>query len=245
MSWLGKLVGGGLGFMIGGPIGAVLGAVLGHHTIDSGGIGFSLQEQRHGIFFLATFSMLAKLSKADGVVSEEEIEVVEQVMQDNLRLSPEARAFAVNIFSEAKYSEFTFKDYAQQFYEEFQGQREVLSSLVDLLLRLAHADGVLHPEEDRMIEEAVSIFGIAHEYEQLKARYSGTNNLDLCYEILGAKQGETLAVIKKKYRKLAMEYHPDRVQSRGVAPEFAAASEDRFKEIQHAFDVVERHLSQG
>ena len=242
MSWIGKILGGGLGFMIGGPLGAVLGAVLGHAALDSSP-AFSFQEQRHGLFFLATFSMLGKLSKADGRVSEEEIEVVEQIMQDNLRLDPAVRDFAIRIFTEAKRSDTTFESYARQFNDEFSGHPEVLSSMIDLLLRLAHADGVVHPEEARMIESAVHIFGIEHEFDQLKARYSGNNNLEQCYEILGATHDEPLAAIKKKYRRLAMEYHPDRVQSEGVAPELAVIAEERFKEIQHAWDVVERHHS--
>jgi len=241
MSWLGKILGGGLGFVVGGPLGAILGAVVGHHAVDKN--SFSEQEERQSLFFLATFSMLGKLSKADGRVSTEEIEVVEQVMRDNLRLSPEARQFAIDVFSAAKDSGDRFEDYANQFYAEFRDYPEVLSSLVDLLLRLAHADGVMHPEESRMIEEAVRIFRIPNEYAQLKARYSGANDLQTCYQILGAKEGETLAEIKKKYRRLAMDYHPDRVASQGVSPELAAAAEDRFKEIQHAFDVIERHLS--
>lgn len=242
MSWMGKILGGGLGFMIGGPIGAVLGAVIGHHTLDKGAV-LSFEEQRHTVFFLGTFSMLGKLSKADGVVSSEEIEVVEQVMQDNLRLTPEARKFAIDIFTNAKDSGDAFEDYARQFFEEFQDYPEVLSSLIDLLLRLAHSDGVVHPQEQHMIEQAVEIFKLGSTYEQLKARYSDSNDLNRCYEILGATHEEDLGTIKKKYRKLAMEYHPDRVHSRGVSPEFGALSEDRFKDIQHAYDVVERHLS--
>ena len=243
MSWMGKILGGGLGFMIGGPIGAVCGAVIGHHTLDSSGSTLSYEEQRHSIFFLATFSMLGKLSKADGVVSDEEIEVVEHVMDENLQLSPDARKFAIDVFMSAKDSRDSFEEYAAQFYQEFQDQPEVLSSLVDLLLRLAHSDGVLHPGEQSMIDDAVSIFGIETAYEQLKARYTDVNDLEGCYHILGAEEDESLASIKKKYRKLAMEYHPDRVQARGVSPEFSSISEDRFKDIQHAFDVVERHLS--
>ena len=119
----------------------------------------------------------------------------------------------------------------------------MLVSLVDLLLRVSHADGVLHPAEDRLIEQAVDIFGIRQEYQQIKARYSSTNDLDKCYATLGANHGETLKDIKKKYRRLAMEFHPDRVQSNGVAPELALLAEERFKEIQHAFDVVEKHLA--
>ena len=242
MSWMGKMLGGGIGFMVGGPIGAVLGAVLGHHTMDSGNF-LNQDEERHGIYFVTTFSMLGKLSKADGQVSPEEIEVVERVMTDSLRLPLQARQFAIKIFNTAKDSRETFEDYARQFYGAFHDHPEVLVSLVDLLLRISHADGVLHPAEDRLIEQAVDIFGIGPEYQQVKARYSNTNDLDKCYATLGANHGESLKDIKKKYRRLAMEYHPDRVQSNGVTPELALLAEERFKEIQHAFDVVEKHLA--
>ena len=242
MSWMGKMLGGGIGFMVGGPIGAVLGAVLGHHTMDSGNF-LNQDEERHGIYFVTTFSMLGKLSKADGQVSPEEIEVVERVMTDSLRLPLQARQFAIKIFNTAKDSRETFEDYARQFYGAFHDHPEVLVSLVDLLLRISHADGVLHPAEDRLIEQAVDIFGIGPEYQQVKARYSNTNDLDKCYATLGANHGESLKDIKKKYRRLAMEFHPDRVQSKGVTPELALLAEERFKEIQQSFDVVEKHLA--
>ena len=242
MSWMGKVLGGGIGFMVGGPIGAVLGAVLGHHTMDSDKT-LDHDEERHGIYFVTTFSMLGKLSKADGQVSPEEIEVVERVMTDSLRLPLQARQFAIKIFNTAKDSRETFEDYARQFYGAFHDHPEVLVSLVDLLLRISHADGVVHPAEDRLIEQAVDIFGIGPEYQQIKARYSNTNDLEKCYATLGANHGESLKDIKKKYRRLAMEFHPDRVKAKGVTPELALLAEERFKEIQQAFDVVEKHLA--
>lgn len=242
MTWLGKLLGGGLGLVVGGPLGMLLGAALGHYTLDEGQF-FSDEERRQGIFFLATFSMLGKLSKADGRVSSDEIEVIEQVIQEQLRLDSQAREFAIKLFTEAKNSDVPFEQYAQQFADEFDEYPEVLSSLIDLLLRVAHADGVLHPEETRLIEAAVQIFDIEPAYHQLKARYSSSNDLDRSYDMLGASREESLADVKKKYRKLAMEYHPDRVQARGVPPELAAAAEERFKEIQQAYDVIERHLA--
>ncbi len=98
MTWVGKILGGGLGFLLGGPIGAVLGAVLGHHTMDSGG-GFSGLENKQGIYFAATFSMLGKIAKADGVVTDDEVQVIDQVMRNNLQLSPQARLFAIDIFN--------------------------------------------------------------------------------------------------------------------------------------------------
>ena len=90
MSWLGKILGGGLGFVLGGPIGAVLGAVLGHTTLDGrgGGVnfGFSRLEQKQSIYFTAVFSMLGKLAKADGVVTQQEVDLIDRVMTENFRL---------------------------------------------------------------------------------------------------------------------------------------------------------------
>jgi len=243
MSWMGKILGGGLGFILGGPIGAVLGAVLGHHTMDSGG-GFSNLESKQSIYFAATFSMLGKLAKADGAVTEHEIDVIDRIMRDNLRLNTQARQFAIDIFNVAKDSDDRFEDFAHQFYGEFGRSPEILESLVDLMLLVAYADGELHQAEEVMIMEAVRIFGLQNQYSQLKSRFSGVpDNIDTYYEILGCRKGDSFSVVKKKYRKLAMEHHPDRVHANGMPPEFAQVAEDKFKEIQHAYDMVEKHVN--
>ena len=242
MSWLGKMLGGGLGFVFGGPLGAVFGAVLGHHALDSGQ-NLSVQENRQSLFFLATFSMLGKLSKADGQVSSEEIRVVEELMERNLRLSAQARRLAIDIFNAAKSSDDKFEDYAKQFYEEFRYSEEVLFQMVDLLLTLAYSDGALHPSEEYLIKEAVKIFGLENEYSQLKAPYTGEGDLEKSLKVLGASSEESFEDIKKKYRRLAMKHHPDKVQAQGVAPELVAVAEERFKEIQNAFDIVEKKMS--
>ncbi|MFN3235658.1 MAG: TerB family tellurite resistance protein [Pseudomonadales bacterium] len=246
MSWLGKILGGGLGFIVGGPVGAVLGAVAGHHTLDSGNSGgglFSALENKQSIYFTATFSMLGKLAKADGVVTQQEVDVIDRVMRENLRLPPPARELAIKIFNEAKNSDQRFEDFAQQFYAEFGNSREVLASIIDLLLLVAHADGQVSDAEEAMIQSAVRIFHLEDHYQQLKGRFAGVpDDINRFYTMLGAKRGDSLASIKKKYRKLAMEYHPDRIQSQGMPPELAAAAEDKFKEIQHAMDMVEKDI---
>jgi DnaJ like chaperone protein len=247
MSWMGKILGGGLGFIVGGPLGAVLGAVAGHHTLDAGNSGgggvFSSLENKQSIYFTATFSMLGKLAKADGVVTQQEIDVIDRVMRENLRLNPQARDLAIRIFNEAKNSDQRFEDFATQFYSEFGASKEVLASIIDLLLLVGHADGQLSEPEEAMILSAVRIFRLEDRYQQLKGRFSGVpEDINRYYTILGAKQGDSLASIKRKYRRLAMEYHPDRIQSQGMAPELASAAEDKFKEIQNAMDMVEKDI---
>lgn len=245
MSWMGKMLGGGLGFMMGGPLGLIIGAVVGHHAMDSSGESvLSILESRQSVFFVATFSMLAKLAKADGRVSQQEIDIIDKIMRENLRLSGQAREFAVKVFNEAKNSNQSFEDFARQFYAEFSGAPELLVSELDLLLMVAMSDSTLHHAEEQLIHSAARIFKLEGQYEQLKSRYSLTSksDLDRCYQILGCRRGESLITIKKKYRKLAMDFHPDRVQAQGMSPELAKAAEDRFKEIQHAWDTIEKEL---
>ncbi len=247
MRWMGKILGGGLGFMVGGPIGAVLGAVAGHHALDggseSGGGLFSALENKQSIYFTATFSMLGKLAKADGIVTQQEIDMIDRVMRENLRLNPQARDLAIRIFNEAKNSDQRFEDFATQFYNEFGRSQEVLASIIDLLLLVGYADGQLAEAEEAMIMSAVRIFRLEDRYQQLKGRFTGMpEDITRYYTILGAEQGDSLASIKRKYRKLAMEYHPDRIQSKGMAPELASAAEDKFKEIQNAMDMVEKDI---
>ncbi|MFT7687814.1 MAG: DnaJ like chaperone protein [Candidatus Azotimanducaceae bacterium] len=246
MSWMGKILGGGLGFMFGGPLGAVFGATAGHHAFDKGAGGglFSALENKQTIYFTATFSMLGKLAKADGVVTQQEIDIVDRVMRQNLRLNPQARNFAIQIFNTAKDSDASFESFAYQFYEEFGRSEAVLTSIIDLLLLVAHADHEMKAAEEEMILSAVKIFRLEQQYQQIRSRFSGVpDDINRYYAILGAKRGDDFKEIKKKYRKLAMEYHPDRIQSKGMPPEFASAAEEKFKEIQNAYDLVEKDVS--
>ena len=80
--------------------------------------------------------------------------------------------------------------------------------------------------------------GYANIVEQVR-----NNEFEKSLNVLGASPDESFSEIKKKYRRLAMKHHPDKVQAQGVSPELIAISEARFKEIQHAFDIVEKRLN--
>lgn len=244
MSWLGKILGGGLGALVGGPIGALAGAALGHQLYDARRQNqLSALEQKQTVYFVATFSMLAKLAKADGVVTQHEIDSIDRVMRHNMRLTPEAREFAIRVFNEAKNSTQSFADYARQMAQEFGGSPEILLSMMELLFVVAHADGRIDGPEEALLREAAALFGLAARYDEILGRVTGIrarDDVEASYRILGASPDETLREIKKRYRRLAMEHHPDRVQSQGLSPELAALAEGRFKEIQHAWDVIEK-----
>lgn len=241
MSWIGKLLGGGVGLIFGGPLGAVLGAVIGHHAIDRNeSITFDRVETRHSIYFTAVFSLLGKMAKADGLVTKEEIAMVEQVMADNPAFTPEVRQLAIEIFNTARDDDTNYLDYAVQLRDTFGSAPPVLASILQLLTSVAHADGHLHDIEQEMLTRIAGVFGIAYRDTTGAAQQ---DELSRSYALLNSKPGDALPEIKRRYRKLAMEHHPDRVQAQGLSPEFARDAEERFKEIQHAWDVLEKELS--
>ena len=254
MSWIGKIFGGTMGFLFGGPIGAIGGAALGHYLIDederiiqrpNDGIqGLQNNEEKQAIFFITTFSLLAKLTKADGVVSREEIRAIDQLMTRDLRMHEQARKYAIQVFHAAKTSQSTFEDYATQFYQNFSEQPQILRSMVDVLLRVAAADRDYHPKEEKLILDAVRIFGISRrEYDALRARH--IPDTDKYYKILRSDKRTSNELIKKNYRKLVNEYHPDKIVSKGLPPEFEEFAKKKFQEIQEAFERVrqERGIS--
>jgi DnaJ like chaperone protein len=242
VSWLGGLLGGTLGFAIGGPIGAILGAIAGNSLSERSGQTFD-QASRQTIFFTSLFAMLGSLAKADGRVSKAEIAFVETLMRDQLRLDSSARKVAIKIFNEAKQRPASFEAYAQQFSEVFRSEPEQGEMLLRLLLQAAIADGELHDDEVRLLRRAASRLRLEQVFEQLLSGLTPdgeVNRLEACYALLESEPSDDLAVIKKRYRQLAMKYHPDRIQSQGLPPELIQAAETKFKEIQDAYDRIER-----
>jgi len=244
MGWIGKLLGGALGFAMGGPLGAILGAAVGH-GFDWGTRNMRQEysgrirpvERSQLTFFVATFSMLSKLSEADGYVSPEELKVIEGFMLNDLGIDRESKEAAVRIFNAARSSPQSFEDFALQFYSEFHERPQLLLMLVDILVRVAVADGSMGPREEAMIRSAVSIFDIPEtQYASILARYS--SQLDRYYRVLGSERDDPDDEIKRRYRRLVNEYHPDKIASKGLPEEFSRYASEKFREIQDAYEHV-------
>ncbi len=243
MGIIGKIVGGTIGFALGGPLGAVAGAVFGHAFDSEAGIqpaergNLSSVEESQLAFFVGTFSMLAKLVKADGQVTQEEIDAVDQFAVHELGLTPANREVAFNIFRTALDSPASFEDFAAQFYRHFRNQDHMIEMMVDILLKVGVADGSLHTAEETLILSAVRVFNFnPSRYEQLKSKYAQT--AEQAYHVLGCKRGDSDEVIKGRYRHLVQTYHPDKIASKGLPDEFTQLAQDKFREIQSAYEDI-------
>lgn len=239
MGLMGQIIGGSIGFMLGGPIGAILGAVMAG-GLSRGATGQIRQgDQLQVTFFVASFSMLGKMASADGRVSAEETRMVDQFTRAQMRLDDNTRAFAMRIFHKAAASSSTFEEFATQFRDSFSSQPQILRVMLDMLLRVSMADGSMHPHEEKILLSAVELFGIStEEYTRLKEQYCpGT---DKHYAVLGLGPKASMEEVKKKYRLLVRDFHPDTIISKGLPEEFNKFAESKFREIQEAYESIKK-----
>ncbi len=260
MGWFGKVVGGSWGLMFGGPIGAILGGAIGHLLFDrrssakkqggaqnaeyggEGQYGYQRynQEQIQAAFFVAIFSMMGKVAKADGVVSEQERRLVSRLADEN-NLRGRERELAMRAFEESQSSAYSTRDFARQMAEMTRGREELRSTLIEMLCRLAASDSFVSREEIEAIKEAASEFRIADSaVDSMLSRYGANAGSDKDYQILGCSPSSSDAEIKAAYKKMASDYHPDRIISRGLPEEFTKFATQRFQEIQSAYDSIKK-----
>lgn len=247
MGWMGKIVGGAIGFAMGGPLGAIAGAVFGHAFDKSTlqepksepWLGWTWIDQAEATFFLAAFSMLAKLVHSDGKIAKEELETIHAFMVNDLNLNVQSQNVAVNIFNAAIESSHPFEAYAQQFYQQFRNEPQMLRLMVDLLLRVATSDGNLSKNENEIIISAVRIFNFTEEqFQILRSRHVRETNR--FYAVLECRPDDSDETIKSTYRKLVREYHPDTIASKGLPPEFTTFAQKKFVEIQQAYEIIKK-----
>lgn len=246
MGWLGKIIGGTIGYAMGGPLGAIAGAVFGHAFdsneevyIDEGRSALSEGEESQLTFFVAVFSMLAKMVQADGRISNEELNTIDSFIRRDLKLSPESHRVAKNIFEAALNSPGSFEQFAHQFYQHFQFHPQLLDLMLDILFRVAQSDGTLAPSEETLIHTAAQIFNFSTvQYNQIKSRY--IDDLDRYYAVLKCDPKSSNEEIKRQYRKMVQEFHPDKIAAKGLPDEFTRFANDKFRKIQDAYDKIKQ-----
>ena len=240
MSLIGGIVGGMIGFTFLGPLGALIGSVIGSRMSGNSVKRKNPNNFDHQLaFFAALFACLAKIAKADGQVTTEEINKIEDFIQKKFNLNEEQRNFAINIFQKAKDDNVSFDAYASKLANLLKKSPNSLVIFFELLFELAMADGVLHPNEEKLLKKLPKIFGFSDQlYNQLFQKYGlKTNNF---YQVLGATKDMNFDEIRKIYLKKRREFHPDKLISKGLPEELIEKAKEKFIEIQEAYEELEK-----
>ena len=255
MSVWGKVIGGFAGFAMGGPLGAMLGAVAGHAVDKMRGIPEEADPvadrrtwtgvetdiaddvaARQIAFTTAVIVLSAKMAKADGVVSRAEIDAFKQVFQIPLgEIGGVGR-----LFDEARRDAAGYEPYAEQVARMFAADPSVLEELLGGLFHIAKADKVIHPTELEFLRRVATIFGFGpHEFERIRAAHMKPREADP-YEVLGLTRKATDSQVKKTYRDLIRQNHPDALMSKGVPQEFIDVATQKMATINAAYDSIEK-----
>jgi DnaJ like chaperone protein len=231
-------IGGMIGFTIGGPIGGILGAIIGSKLSDQKQPRPTNNQQHQVAFFTALFACFAKIAKADGKVTREEVDMVDQFMKDRFKFPQDQRDFAIDIFNHAKDDQNSFGDYANQLASILSSNPSALIMFYELLFELSMADGYLDPAEEQLLFEAISIFNIDPNLFEINKKKFGGNITD-AYAVLGVYEGMSFKEIKTAYQRKRKEFHPDTLLSKGLPEELLDKAKDKFIEIQSAFEEIE------
>src|SRR3569833_1727414 len=227
MSVWGKLSGAAAGLQMGGPVGAVVGAVACHFFFD--------RETDPGVTFTTAIIALAgKMAQADGLATEEEFSIFRRVFGVPMQEETYVRC----IFHLARQDVAGYEAYAAQIARLFVGNPALLEDVLDGLFEIAKADGVLHPAESAFLEKVAEIFGFApNEFRRIRASHFAPELTDP-YVILGLSYVAEEDEIRRTYRRLVKENHPDSLIARGVPEEFIKLATDMLAAINTAYEKI-------
>jgi DnaJ like chaperone protein len=236
MSIWGKVGGAAAGFLLGGgPIGAFAGAFAGHLLFDRDKEGEGDGEP--GVAFtMAIIALGAKMAKADGVVTHDEIDAFFRIF----RVPPAEEGNVRRIFDYARQDTAGYEAYAGQIARMFRNRPAVLEDILDGLFEIAKADGVLHPGESMFLETVAEIFGFAPgEFRRIRASHFGPDTEDP-YVILGVDHEASDDEVRQTFLLLVRENHPDSLIARGVPEEFIRLANDKLAAINGAYDRIRK-----
>ena len=264
-----------LGFLVGGFISFKLsGGLIGQLSGFGNVAGRGLNNQRQTVFFKTVFTLMGTLAKSDGRVSEQEISHIEDFMSQ-LNMSPAHRKQAIGYFKTGAQADFQIKATIDEFNEITESSPNLKQMLMVYLVRVALADGQLHPKEAEVMRHIALQLGYSSQaFEQLLAMlmgqgqfagghyqgagygggqyqsggnssannpYTAANELDTAYQALGVSKDDSNAQIKKVYRRLIREYHPDKLTGQGLPEAMIEEATERTQEIQTAYDLIKKH----
>jgi len=264
----GKLLGALIGYNWFGIPGAALGLFIGHQfdkalTGNMSGAGAGNQAQIQQAFFRMTFLTMGKLAKADGQVSRDEIEWAEFVMS-RMNLTADMRQQAMELFSEGKNDSFDLDAELAGFRQVVGRHATVVQMFLEIQIQAAYADGSVSQSENVLLRHICAQLGISDMrfemiHQRIKAerafagqggfhqqgagqpQYTPADKLKEAYKVIGVEENATDAVMKKAYRRLMSQHHPDKLVAKGLPEEMMRIAKEKTQEIQAAYDLIKQH----
>lgn len=251
-----KILGALSGFLVLGFIGLILG-LIGGSFIDRllaygpGGVNPFNAARRQSVFLETVFILMGKLAKADGRVSESEISHVEQFMQ-KLRMTREHRLQAIALFKQGTAKDYDIQPQLNQFLAACGYSPDLKQMLLVYLIIMALSDGHMNDAEEELLRAIAGRLGYPPEaferlldmvLNQMHFAAGGVNSadaLDDAYRALGVSKDSTDEEIKRAYRKLMSQYHPDKLMGQGVPEDMIAVATEQAKEVQIAYDLIKK-----
>ena len=235
MSIWGKVLGGTVGFALGGPLGALIGGLAGH-AVDRmrGQAPRGPDGTKEIAFTIGVIVLGAKMAKADGVVTPDEVAAFKEVFH----IPPKEMKNVGRVFDRARQDAGGYEPYARQIADLFKDSPAVLEDLIDGLFHIAKADNVMHPKEIEFLQGVATIFGFNEaDFARIRASHVGPDMADP-YQILGVPHDASDDELKSAYRKLIRENHPDTLIAQGVPQEFIDIANEKLAVINDAYDRV-------
>ena len=255
MSWWTSVLGGALGYMIGGPLGAMLGvAFAGNLSKGKSNFRGSASDYRPGdqqrvqaAFFSSVFSVMGYIAKVDGKVSKSEILLAQQVMQ-HMQLSEDMQKAAKELFNQGKQNDFNLDEVLEQFRTESHRRTHLVRMFLEIQIQATYADGVFDDKEyDALKYIAQKLRFPIPELERLIQQFSVASGksskltIDDAYVILGADKSLTDKELKRAYRRLLAQHHPDKLVAKGLPDEMIKLANDKTQEIISAYELIKKH----
>ena len=218
-----KLAGATAELLRAGSIGAVLGGVNGQEA-----------GKDQVAFTVGVIALGAKMAKADGVVTRDEVNALKKVF----KIPAGEMKNVANIFNLAKQDVIGYQAYAEQLAAMLKGNRRLLEDVLEGLFHIANADQVLHAREVEFLAEVAKRFGITKTaFSHIKARHVVVTKRNP-YEVLGVKASIGKDELKSHYHRLVAENHPDKLIARGVPKEFVAIATEKLAAINDAYAQI-------
>lgn len=245
-----------VGYKFGGPIGALFMLWVAALLKRSLGAKLGLPENkaalnRQDLFLHTTFSVMGHMAKADGHVSEAEIQAASQLM-DRMQLTGDVRRAAQQSFSQGKNADFPLEDTVKEFRRVSIFRRDLIKLFLEVQIQAAFADGMLSDPERNILHRIGAILGVsAQEIDNLLAmieaelrshqqgsKINREEALTNAYQQLGVAESDDDKTIKRAYRKLMNEHHPDKLVSKGLPEEMMIIAKEKAQDIQAAYDMI-------